>query len=102
MRNVAQLSIATLLVLTVVLVGTPAKAETTQNATASLAQPSPAPLPAVQTAPAPASWLPVSTRSAQPADCYESYSDGTCWFFHDLCSGWCTYSCPWGDSQGPC
>jgi len=101
MRN-ARLLFATLVVLAVVIVGSPATAEPPNDATASLAQPSPAPLPPGQHQPLPASWLPVSTRSAQPADCYESYYDGTCWFFHDLCSGWCTYSCPWGDSQGPC
>jgi hypothetical protein len=102
MRNVARLLFATLVVLTVVIVGSPATAETTHDATPSLAQPSPAPLPPSQHQPLQVSWLSSSTRSAQPAECFESYFDGTCWFYHDLCSGWCTRECPWGDSQGPC
>jgi hypothetical protein len=103
MRNVARLLFAALVLLTVVIVGSPAMAETTHDATPSLAQPSPAPLPPGQHEPLQASWLPLSTRSAQPSDyCFESYFDGTCWFYHDYCSGWCTLECPWGDSQGPC
>jgi len=102
MRN-ARLLFAALVVLTVVLAGSPATAETTHDTTAlAVAPTSPAPAPAVQPAALQPSWLAATTRSAQPAECYESYYDGTCWFFHDLCSGWCTLSCPWGDSQGPC
>lgn len=34
--------------------------------------------------------------------CQYSEYDGTCWYFYDYCTNWCTWSCPWGDGQGPC
>jgi hypothetical protein len=105
MRNVARLLFATLVVLTVVIAGSPATAETTQAAPLSVAPASPAFLPSVQQAPLRIDWLALSTGSGspQPTDpCIETFDDGTCWYSHDLCSGWCTWSCPWGDSQGPC
>ncbi|HYU35908.1 MAG TPA: hypothetical protein VEW48_27435 [Thermoanaerobaculia bacterium] len=44
--------------------------------------------------------FPAKPSASDP--CTESFYDGTCWYYHDLCSGWCTWACPWGDSQGPC
>ena len=46
--------------------------------------------------------FPLSAGPSESSHCYNCWQEGECFFCYDACSGWCTASCPWGDSQGPC